>query len=182
VILSGTAFAFNTLRFDHRNDAGERLRAAFFLYVLFMELLSRFYVRRRTFLVDADQYCVTAGEFTMRSVAISHSIGAMGLDYSQESNRRTHRRWMTLLLCAITGSVLTGSFGLVLAGASLLQIIEPYGRLALLGTFLLAITFPILVFAAHCLDKIEDTNRAQRIASYRRMVYGGSVIEDSSGS
>lgn len=87
---------------------------------------------------------------------------------------------MTMLLVAITLAVLTGGFGLALAAVSLLQIIAPYGRLAFVGTALLAVTFPILVFAAHCLDRIEDANRVQRMASYRRLVYG-EVEAESAG-
>ena len=120
------------------------------------------------------------GKLTMRSEAVPISVTAISRHYSQESNRRTHRRWMTMLLVAITLAVLTGGFGLALAAVSLLQIIAPYGRLAFVGTALLAVTFPILVFAAHCLDRIEDANRVQRMASYRRLVYG-EVEAESAG-
>ena len=83
-----------------------------------------------------------------------------------------------LLMSAIAG-VLTGITGVVLAGAALLHVIAPFGGLSMIGTFLLVITFPLLMFQAHCLDKIEAANRAQRVASYRRMVFGEAEHEDS---
>jgi len=83
-----------------------------------------------------------------------------------------------MLLISAIGGVLTGITGLVLAGAALLHVIAPFGGLSMIGSFLLVVTFPLLIFQAHCLDKIEDVNRAQRIASYRRMVFGELEPDD----
>ena len=84
-----------------------------------------------------------------------------------------------MLLISAIGGVITGIAGLCLAGAALLHVIAPFGGLSMIGTFLLVITFPLLIFQAHCLDKIEAANRAQRIASYRRMVYGEDYNENT---
>jgi hypothetical protein len=40
------------------------------------------------------------------------------------------------------------------------------GRASLLGTVLLAATFPLMIFAAHCLDKMDETNAAIRSANF----------------
>jgi hypothetical protein len=79
------------------------------------------------------------------------------------------------MLMSTTLAVLTAFFGLLLAGVSLLRLIDSGSHLALAGTLLLMVTFPLLVFSAHCLDRIEDANRANRMASYRQMVYGSST-------
>jgi hypothetical protein len=76
------------------------------------------------------------------------------------------------MLTSTTLAILTAFFGLLLAGASLLRLIDSGSHLALAGTLLLMATFPLLVFSAHCLDRIEDANRARRVASYRQMVFG----------
>jgi len=76
------------------------------------------------------------------------------------------------MLTTTVSAAVTGIFGLALAGASLLSILDSRSRLGFMGTILLAVTFPLLVLAAHCLDKIEDANRAHRVASYRRTVFG----------
>ena len=95
---------------------------------------------------------------------------------------RRKRRWSTMLLISAIGGVLTGITGLVLAGAALLHVIAPFGGVSMIGTFLLVVTFPLLIFQAHCLDKIEEANRAQRIASYRRMVFGEGEPEETFGN
>ena len=76
------------------------------------------------------------------------------------------------MLTTTTTAAITGIFGLTLAGASLLRIIDSRSELGFIGTILLAVTFPLLVFAAHCLDRIEDANREHRVASYKRIVFG----------
>jgi hypothetical protein len=111
-------------------------------------------------------------ESVMKTVVISGA--AMIIQDSDVSFVRSLRRLsMALFVSAIT-AILTGVTGLILAAASLLHFISPYGGLGIIGTILLVVTFPLLIFQAHCLDKIEDTNRAQRMASYKRRVLSDS--------
>jgi len=110
-------------------------------------------------------------EFTMKTIAISPVVRGVG-EGSEKSFLRIRRRWSTLLLIGTTAGILTGLSGLILAGASLLRFISPFSGLGILGTVLLISTFPVLIFQAHCLERLEDANRAERVASYRRLVYG----------
>lgn len=107
----------------------------------------------------------------MKTRAILPTVPGVG-EGLEKSFLRIRRRWSTLLLIGTTMGILTGLSGLILAGASLLRFISPFSGLGILGTVLLVTTFPILIFQAHCLERIEDANRAERVASYRRLVYG----------
>ena len=81
---------------------------------------------------------------------------------------RTKRGWQSSLLMFMTASLLTSMFGLVLAAASLLGFVQSNGVLSIAGTVLLAVSFPLLVMTAHCLDRIGEIDRAIRIRSFRR--------------
>jgi hypothetical protein len=105
----------------------------------------------------------------MKTVAISRHVTHTPHEYDISFLRRK-RQWSTALLVSAIAGILTGMSGLVLAGAALLHIISPYGDLGILGTILLVVTFPLLIFQAHCLDKIEATNRAQKMANYKRLI------------
>jgi len=73
-------------------------------------------------------------------------------------------RWANVLTASAAAASVTGLFGLSLAGASLLHLIPSNSSLSLYGNLLLTITFPLLIFAAHCLDKIDNVNAAIRAA------------------
>jgi hypothetical protein len=113
----------------------------------------------------------------MSSSAVSQTAQSIERRLADTEYRTEHRRWVVYMLTSTTMAILTAFFGLLLAGASLLRLIDPGSHAALIGTLLLMATFPLLVFSAHCLDRIEDANRANRVASYRQMVFGDSESE-----
>jgi hypothetical protein len=93
-----------------------------------------------------------------------------------------HRKWVFYMLTTTVTATITGIFGLALAGMSLLRIADSRSELGFVGTILLAVTFPLLVLAAHCLDRIEDANRAHRVVSYKRIVFGEKNADRSEDS
>ena len=105
----------------------------------------------------------------MKTFEISPVIGHFEADRSVSFLRR-RRRWSTALLVSAIAGILTGGTGLILAGAALFRFISPYSGLGVAGTVLLVVTFPLLVLNAHCLDRIEDIKREQRMANYKRLV------------
>jgi hypothetical protein len=109
----------------------------------------------------------------MKTVVILPATSDVHADFDV-SFRRGRKRWLTALLAGSIAAIFTGVTGLVLAGASLLRVISPSGGLAVFGTILLAVTFPLLIFSAHCLDKIEDTNREQRMANLKQRIFTNS--------
>jgi len=76
------------------------------------------------------------------------------------------RRWTIALTASASSSAVTGLVGLVLAAASLLRFVPHEGRASLFGTVLLAATFPLMIVAAHCLDKMDEANVAIRRANF----------------
>src|SRR5215470_9211019 len=115
----------------------------------------------------------------MKPIAISQVMGRIQTDGSDVSYRRRHRLWVFNLLVSSILAAVTGVFGLAIASASLLHLISSRSVLGITGTALLALTFPLLVFAAHCLDRIDHANREHRLASYRKKIFGDA---DSDGS
>ena len=108
----------------------------------------------------------------MRSPAVSQTAHPIDQRLAHVRYRTDHRRWVIYMLMSTASAMLTAFFGLLLAGASLLRLIDSGGLPALVGTLLLMVTFPLLVVSAHCLDRIDDANRANRVVSYRQMVFG----------
>jgi hypothetical protein len=108
----------------------------------------------------------------MKTIAISSTVKAFREVNEETTYRRLHRRWMTGLLVSSIAAGVTGVFGVALAVLSLIHVISTMGRLGLTGTVLLAATFPLVVFAAHCLDRVDDENRTYRMASYKRKILG----------
>jgi hypothetical protein len=117
----------------------------------------------------------------MKTEAVSTVLTTLRPKYVDSSYRRAHRKWVFYMLTTTITAAITGIFGLTLAGASLLRIIDSRSELGYTGTILLAVTFPLLVLAAHCLDRIEDVNRSHRVASYKRIVFGEEMDARSDG-
>ena len=108
----------------------------------------------------------------MKIDTVSTALTTVRPIHHDGSYLRVHRKWVFYMLTTTITAAITGIFGLALAGASLLHLIDSRSVLGFAGTILLATTFPLLVVAAHCLDRIEDINRADRVASYKRIVFG----------
>ena len=87
---------------------------------------------------------------------------------SEQSNiyHRARRFWSAALF-------LTGSLGIAAGVVGVVIGIEGVAgfandRLAAWGTGLIAAMFPLLMLAAHCMDKIGEANRAIRLEYCRR--------------
>jgi len=78
------------------------------------------------------------------------------------------KRWQ---ICLFAGAAaVTSTFGLMLSAASLIGAIRSNGTMSIAGRVLLAISFPMLIFAAHCLDKIDEIKATIRAKSYQQYV------------
>lgn len=76
--------------------------------------------------------------------------------------------WKRMLIVSI---VLGGFFGIVgttLGMMSLLGLLGSYRMLDQLGTAFLVVAFPLVVLAAHCLDKGHEVEKAIRVEYFRR--------------
>jgi hypothetical protein len=90
---------------------------------------------------------------------------------SEHNLARQKRRWELNLLISVTAAAVTGMFGLIFSAAVFANLVPHDGRLSTLGSILLAISFPLLVLCAHCLDRIDETKRAIRRADLKRRLF-----------
>ena len=90
---------------------------------------------------------------------------------SERTLSRDKRNWDLCLLVSLTSAAVTGIFGLVLSGAVLVELIPHEGMLSIFGSLLLAVSFPLLVLAAHCLDRIDEIKHAIRCADLNRRLF-----------
>jgi hypothetical protein len=93
--------------------------------------------------------------------------------------QRSRRRWLVLLLISVFATLFMAACGFALAALSLLHVIETYGRLATIGVGLIAATFPTLIFAAHCLDRIDDADHAIKMDAYNEKLLDITNSDDS---
>lgn len=110
----------------------------------------------------------------MKANAISRVEIAVIPAVSENKFRAARRRWLRCLLVSCIAGALTGLLGLLLSAASLLSVIPSRNLLTDVGVSLLVVTFPVLVFAAHCLDRVDDANREIRLDMYRKKMFRSS--------
>lgn len=90
-------------------------------------------------------------------------------DYDGTGETPLHRRqqrWTWCLLVSIALTTFCGAAGLGIAAASFIS--RPTPAIGAFGTASVIVTFPLLVLVAHCLDKIDETDKAIRIDYCKR--------------
>jgi hypothetical protein len=95
------------------------------------------------------------------------------------NHQSSRRRWLVLLLISVIATLFMAACGFALAALSLLHVIETYGRLSTMGVALLAATFPTLIFAAHCLDRIDDADHAIKMDAFKEKLLDITDADDS---
>lgn len=76
--------------------------------------------------------------------------------------------WTDILLVSSGLGTATIVCGFGIAAVSALGLIPAHGGVALLGTILLLLAFPVLGLVAHCMDKLDDLKREARKEFCRR--------------
>ena len=77
-------------------------------------------------------------------------------------------RWKRALVISIVLGGFFGVVGMTLGMMSLLEMLGAYRFLDSLGTAFLVIAFPLVVFAAHCLDKAHEIEKVVATEYCRR--------------
>jgi hypothetical protein len=101
----------------------------------------------------------------MRSIVIQNNLLRQAA--AEASLIRERKRWAIGMSASAATAALTGLFGIVIAAFSLLHVIDPYGGLSLVGNLFLVVTFALMIVAAHCLDKMDETTAKIRAANER---------------
>jgi cytochrome c biogenesis protein CcdA len=75
---------------------------------------------------------------------------------------KRRRRWALGLAVSCMAAFLTGLVGLVLGAISLLHLVPADRDWGIYGPVLLMVAFPLMILAAHCMDKIDEVNAVIR--------------------
>ena len=98
-------------------------------------------------------------EVQMRAIVLSRNFE----DVTPEARLvRRRRRWGLGLAVSCLAAFLTGLVGLVLGAISLLHLVPADSNWGIYGPVLLIVAFPLMILAAHCMDKIDEVNAAIR--------------------
>ena len=99
----------------------------------------------------------------MNSMAVTHNN--MFLKETERSANPSGDKtlWtIALFLSGFTGISLAIS-GLAIAAASLLALIEPETHLPTISTVLIGLSMPLMIFTAHCMDKVDQAGKGIRL-------------------
>lgn len=101
-------------------------------------------------------------------VGFAKVFGDRDLEKGSYEPEKTRRRWIRNLLASLASATVAAIFGLGLSLLSLVHLISPFGRSSHFGSLLIAIALPLLVFSAHCLDRIDEVEHEIRHAAVRQ--------------
>lgn len=113
----------------------------------------------------------------MRQPALIKEFATAGSKTGQQPMRsranfkRTRQRWTVVLLASLIAIAIMAAVGLSLSAASVLHLITSGGSLSSIGIGMIALEFPLLIFAAHCLDRIDDAEHVIKMAEYKQKLY-----------
>ena len=101
-----------------------------------------------------------------RTSTLSNYFPANEDSRSEQAMRETR---LTAGLCVFAGlAIATGLGGLGIGTASIFHLIDSHSWTALAGTVLLCSAFPLMILAAHCMDKLGEVRKAARIDYCRK--------------
>lgn len=75
--------------------------------------------------------------------------------------KNNRQRWIVTLTFSSASGVLVGLTGLIIGGLNLFGMIEKSSVISHVGTLLLVIAFPLVMFSAHAMDKIAEIDKKQ---------------------
>ncbi len=81
---------------------------------------------------------------------------------------RSRKRWMNALFVSSILGIILGVAGFVISALSLFGFLAEKQNVSRLGTWLIVAVFPLMFFLAHCLDKINAANKAEKMERFKR--------------
>ena len=83
-------------------------------------------------------------------------IRKINQDFAREKKLK---RWTQALYFSTLSGISFGLIGLDMCGLAYFAIVENVRLINRIGTWLIVFAFPLIMFGAHCLDKIEDVKK-----------------------
>lgn len=71
-----------------------------------------------------------------------------------------------MLYFGSVGGAVVGLTGLLLSGLAWFDVFEKIHAFKLIGTWLIVIAFPLIIFGGHALDKIAEIDRTEKRRSF----------------
>lgn len=98
-----------------------------------------------------------------------------------EASLLDHKRfWLVSLFLTGTMGILSGIAGLFISFVTVLGEHGSNGRLDVVGPVLIALTFPLLMLAAHSMDKIAEQENGLKIEYRKRRGYEEAIQSEES--
>lgn len=110
----------------------------------------------------------------MRVIVLPNNLFRENVD--EEKLNKTITRWKTVLFISAVSGVFSGVIGLVLSGLTLLGLSDYLRGVGHLGNWMVAAFFPLMILAAHALDKMQAAKKVLRLDKCRKQ---GLKDEDS---
>ena len=88
---------------------------------------------------------------------------------------KSRKRWTSALFVSSIFGIILGFTGFVISALSLFGFLAEQ-NVSRLGTWLIIAVFPLMMFAAHCLDKIGAANKSERIERCKRQGMSGDNL------
>ena len=104
----------------------------------------------------------------MRELTLPNSLYMEEKKMSRTTLEASLQRWKFMFVASSICGGVCGLLGMTLGLMSLLRLLTSYKILDGLGTALLVVAFPLIVLAAHSLDKAYEADKAITIENCRR--------------
>ena len=77
----------------------------------------------------------------------------------KRSLQRNRRRWTASLFASAALGLLVGAVGLVISALAFCGFLSRHETVGRLGTLMVVLAFPLMLFGAHAMDKIAESDR-----------------------
>jgi hypothetical protein len=111
----------------------------------------------------------------MKEMILPNDSIAEKTNREESALRKSRQRWTNALFISSILGIGLGFTGLVISGLSFFGFLAGNQGIGRLGTWMVVIVFPLMAFAAHCLDKADEAEKAFRIERCKRQ---GMTKED----
>jgi hypothetical protein len=132
-----------------------------YLWIFYPRLMNSFVVYRRTHAVE--EHACGHGRMKMSSVTLPNSLYKDKKKVTRKALQASIERWNVTLVFSSAFGTFCGLLGTILGTLSLFGLLQAYRSIDQLGIALLVAAFPLLILAAHSLDKAHEIDKAINI-------------------
>jgi hypothetical protein len=132
-----------------------------YLWFFYHQLMNSFVVYPRTHAVE--EHAFGHGRMKMSSVTLPNSLYKAKKKVTRKTLQASLERWNVTLVFSSAFGAFCGLLGTILGTLSLFGLLQAYRSIDQLGIALLVAAFPLMVLAAHSLDKAHEIDKTINI-------------------